>query len=71
MNLTRAARRLSGGSLAAIQQVLGHSTVVTTQRCARLDEEAIRQEAEKLLAQQNVQQPPRPRPVAPRSPDRL
>lgn len=38
----------SGGSLAALQQVLGHSTVVTTQRYARLDEDAIRREAEKV-----------------------
>jgi integrase len=35
-----------GGSLAALQQVLGHSTVVTTQRYGRLDEAAIRREAE-------------------------
>ena len=38
----------AGGSLAALQQVLGHSTVVTTQRYARLDEEAIRREAERV-----------------------
>jgi integrase len=37
-----------GGSLAALQQVLGHSTVVTTQRYARLDEDAIRREAVKV-----------------------
>ena len=35
----------AGGSLAALQQLLGHSTVLTTQRCARLDEDAIRSEA--------------------------
>ena len=35
-------------SLAALQQVLGHSTVATTQRYARLDEEAIRREAERV-----------------------
>jgi integrase len=38
----------AGGSLAALQQVLGHSTVVTTQRHARLDEEAIGREAERV-----------------------
>ena len=54
----------AGGSLAALQQVLGHSTVVTTQRYARLDEEAICQEAEKVNVQQNVQQKPRVSPFA-------
>lgn len=38
----------AGGSLAALQQVLGHSTVVTTQRYAKLDEDAIRAEAERV-----------------------
>ena len=38
----------AGGSLAALQQVLGHSTVGTSQRYARLDEDAIRQEAERV-----------------------
>ena len=37
-----------GGSLAALQQVLGHSTVTTTQRYARLDEEAVLREATKV-----------------------
>jgi integrase len=37
-----------GGSLAALQAILGHSTVVTTQRYARLTDEAVRAEAERL-----------------------
>lgn len=37
-----------GGSLAALQQVLGHSTIVTTQRYARLTDEAVQAEAERL-----------------------
>jgi integrase len=37
-----------GGSLAALQQCLGHSTVVTTQRYARLSDAAVRDEARRL-----------------------
>ena len=37
-----------GGSLAALQQILGHSTVVMTQRYGRLSDEAVRAEAERL-----------------------
>jgi integrase len=64
-----------GGSLAALQQVLGHSTVVTTQRYARLDEDAIRREAEKVqTVADSVANGPReeaPEPVAPASRARL
>ena len=37
-----------GGSLAALQQVLGHSTIITTQRYARLTDEIVRAEAERM-----------------------
>ena len=37
-----------GGSLAALQQVLGHASIVTTQRYARLTDEAVMREAGRL-----------------------
>jgi integrase len=40
-----------GGSLAALQQVLGHASVATTQQYARLSDEAVRHEADRLWAQ--------------------
>jgi integrase len=39
-----------GGSLAALQQMLGHSTVVMTQRYARISDDLVKAEAERLEA---------------------
>ncbi len=38
----------AGGSLASLQQILGHASVVTTQHYARLSDESVRREAERV-----------------------
>jgi len=40
-----------GGSLAALQAILGHRSIVTTQRSAQLSEDHVRAEAERLAGQ--------------------
>ena len=51
MRHTYACRMLEAGvSLAAVQQLLGHSTVVMTQRYARISDEMVRREVERAVA---------------------
>jgi len=44
----------SGGSLPALQQILGHASVVTTQMYARLSDDAVRREAERINGASDV-----------------
>ena len=51
MRHTYASRMVEAGvSLAALQQLLGHSTVVMTQRYARIDDEMVRNEVERAYS---------------------
>ena len=43
-----------GGSLAALQEILGHSTIVVTQRYARLGETHVRAEAERVRSRERT-----------------
>ncbi len=47
-----------GGSLPALQQILGHASVVTTQHYARLSDEAVRREATRITGAASAWQMP-------------
>jgi integrase len=52
---TFATRWLEGrGSLAVLQQILGHSTIVVTQRYARLGDDLVEAEANRVYGSQTV-----------------
>ena len=44
----------AGGSLAALQQLLGHSTIVTAQRYGRIADDLVRAEASRVFASQET-----------------
>jgi integrase len=48
----------AGGSLAALQELLGHASIVTTQRYARVSGDMVTREARRVFAQQSTLQSP-------------
>lgn len=46
-----------GGSIAALQQILGHSTIVTTQRYGKLSDDAVEREVGRVFPVQTVADP--------------